>query len=127
MTTRINADLAAQLATGAALATLLQGASIEFYTGALPADPSQAPTGTLIATVDAGGDPLTFVVSGGVVEKSPTQVWRLVVGASGVLGYARIVSGSVRIDSNDFVTLESLTEATSVELVAFSIYFPTEG
>lgn len=66
---------------------------VRVYTGSLPTDANQAPTGTLVAEFTLNGDgstPLNFLAPvGGVLAKDPSVIWRATGLAVGTGGYAR--------------------------------------
>lgn len=76
---------------------------IEVYSGAQPASPDFAPTGTLLATVTNNGDTwvagssaggLTFAQYGAFVGIGAGQVWKMVVSATGTAGWFRLVGSA---------------------------------
>lgn len=75
-------------AMGAALATNIgSGALIRIYTGAKPATPETAASGTLLATVTISG---SFTSTGGVLTAAdPAQVTPV---AAGTAGYFRLLT-----------------------------------
>lgn len=127
MTTRISPELAADMVSGVALATRLTGATIQFYTGAMPASASSAATGTLLASVETlDASPLAFEEAGNAVTKSSSQDWRLDIVAAGTIGYMRLTKDAARIDTDELPGFPALTLATELELAAFALYVPTE-
>jgi len=82
--------------TGSALATLMNGGSIEWYTGAQPASPDDAPTGTLLATFTIAATGLNFEAAAvaGTLSKAVAENWTAVAAATGTPGYFRMVSST---------------------------------
>lgn len=71
-------------------AALWNGGKVEIYSGGQPADPDDAPTGTLICTINLPTP--AFSVVGPTVSK--TGVWSGVAGASATAGWARVYNAA---------------------------------
>lgn len=69
---------------------------IKIYTGAEPASPNDAATGTLLCTISNNSTVtgLTFAAtaSGGVISKNGSETWSGVNAATGTAGYFRFVA-----------------------------------
>lgn len=71
------------------VADLFAGGTLEIYSGAQPADPNSAPSGTLLATIDLP-DPAFGAAAGGVISKSGT--WQGSVVSTATAGWGRFIS-----------------------------------
>lgn len=72
-----------------AFGDLFNGGILQIRTGAQPADPDSAASGTLLAEIDLPADAFNGA-SGGVITK--LGVWSEIAVASGVAGWARFIS-----------------------------------
>jgi hypothetical protein len=82
--------------TGESLGDSLAGGKIQIYSGAPPASPDDAPTGTLLneyTSSDSGSFDLDFeaALDSGALIKDTTQTWSGTSVAGGVGGYFRYV------------------------------------
>lgn len=85
----------------AAMPPLFAGGAIMIYTGAQPASPHLAPTGTLLGYVTDGGGAYTVgsatnglhiaLSTGGFWIPEPTEDWAIRGVATGVAGWARFI------------------------------------
>lgn len=67
------------------------GATFEIWTGSQPADPDDAPTGTLLVSIDNGGSGVTWGdATDGVISKTSGETWTGVCVATGTAGYFRL-------------------------------------
>jgi len=71
------------------LGSLFDGGSLEIYTGTQPADPNDAPSGTLLVQIDVPS-PAFGAAVGGVISKAGT--WQEVAVGTGSAGWARLIS-----------------------------------
>lgn len=69
------------------LGTQFDGGTLEIRTGAKPADPDSAATGTLLCTINLT-NPAFQAASGGAISKN--GVWNGTAVAAGVAGYGRM-------------------------------------
>lgn len=82
-------------------------AEIRIYSGAAPATADAAATGTLLCSVKAGSNGVTFAdAANGIILKTPGESWAGTISNSGALsaGYYRLVEGSVD-DGSDSTSL----------------------
>ncbi|NJN64866.1 MAG: hypothetical protein HC882_08270 [Acidobacteria bacterium] len=111
MATRLSTQAANDVADGG-LDTLFNGAFLDVYTGAQPADPNAAPTGTLLGTIDLSADWLTTAVNG---VKSKNGTWSGLAIANGTAGWARFRRGS---DSGGLSTVDTRIDvAVGAEII----------
>lgn len=99
MAIRLSTGLRNALLDANPLNAALAGAKIEYYTGAQPASPDDAATGTLLLTIDNAGAGINFAATAvnGVLSKSATETWSAAAAASGTAGWFRI---SLLADTN---------------------------
>jgi hypothetical protein len=77
---------------------LMDGGKVRIFTGAAPASPNDAESGTLLVTIqsDDVGDNLcdfdAVLPAAGQIEKESTQVWSANAVATGTAGYFRYVA-----------------------------------
>lgn len=104
MTVRVSTGFKGLILGPTAFDAIFNGGRILVYSGAPPASPDLAATGTLLGEITAGGLPwvangvqggLQFVRSGMWVLKDPAQGWRLRATANGVAGYFRLVGKAI--------------------------------
>lgn len=77
------------------LAEVFAGGNIKIYTGTQPTNPSDAPTGTLLVTIDNSGTGLTFGdAASGSVSKTSGETWEGTAGATGTAGWARLCTAT---------------------------------
>lgn len=105
--------------------------TIEIRTGTQPADPDDAPTGTLLVTIDLPADALT-PASGGTITKQGN--WYGTITTSGTAGWARFISAdttktfdvSVGESLADLIIDEAeLVEDETANIVAFTFTVPS--
>lgn len=110
-----------------ALGNLFNGGKLELRTGAQPADPDTAATGTLLAEIELPAD--AFGVSAdGVITKLGT--WNGVALATATVGWGRFYSADVaktfdvsvaESGADLIIDEEDMVEDTVVSVVAFQI------
>lgn len=71
------------------LGGLFDGGTLEIYSGSQPADPNDAPAGSLLVTIDLPSPAFNAAV-GGVISKAGT--WQDVATGAGTAGWARMIS-----------------------------------
>ena len=65
--------------------------NVKIYTGTQPTDPDDAPTGTLLVTINNGGTGITFGdAADGVLSKTVGETWSGVGADTGTAGYFRL-------------------------------------
>lgn len=74
-----------------AYTALWAAGTLKIYTGAQPADPDDAASGTLLATIDLP-NPAFAAAAAGVAAKS--GVWSVVAADTGTAGYARMTNAA---------------------------------
>lgn len=75
------------------LGEIFRGGNIKIYSGTQPTSPNDAPTGTLLVTIDNGGTGFTFNdAASGSVAKASAETWSGTCGATGTAGWARMVT-----------------------------------
>ena len=96
MAFKFSTGLRDSMLTGSGLSALMNGGSIMWYTGAQPASPDDAPTGTLLATFTIPTTGLNFEAAAvaGTLSKAAAENWTAVAAASGTPGYFRMVSAT---------------------------------
>ena len=76
--------------------TIFAAGFLKLYTGAAPASPDDAATGTLLSTIsiNAGGTGTNFDTAAvaGVLSKAPAEIWSGVNAATGTAAYYRHVA-----------------------------------
>jgi hypothetical protein len=100
------------------LKTDLTDGVIHFYTGAQPASPDDAVSGTLVATVTlaagawTAGSPtngLEFAAPvGATIDKASAEEWKFIAVAAGTIGWGRFVSNSASDTGASSTTLKRL-------------------
>lgn len=102
-------------AMGTTLATQIgAGATIQIRSGAVPASPETAATGTLLATVTISG---SFTSSGGVLTAADPAAASVV--ATGTAGYFRVLtSGARAVMDGDVGTTGASMNLSSTSLVS---------
>lgn len=81
--------------------SLFDGGTLEIYTGAQPADPNSAASGSLLCTITLP-NPAFGAASGGIITKTGT--WSDTAGASGTAGWARFISSDTNKTMDAAVT-----------------------
>ena len=103
MTLRVSTKFKEQILGPVSFAAIFNMGKIEVYSGAQPANPDFAPTGTLLATVTNNGDTwvagssaggLTFTQYGAFVAIGFGQNWRMKATVSGTAGWFRLVGST---------------------------------
>lgn len=111
MTLRLSTGLVNGLIVTDCLKDLIEGSSnagfyIDIYTGARPASPDAAATGTKLARITAAAGAKMHleaaVTSAGSIPKETTETWAGTGLANGTAGYFRVVT-----DSDDGTTLST--------------------
>lgn len=82
---------------------LFDGGTLEIYTGTQPADPNDAPSGSLLVTINIP-TPAFGAAVGGTIAKSGT--WQEVATGTGAAGWARMISADTN-KSVDIAVSES--------------------
>lgn len=95
------------------------------YTGSQPADPDDAPTGTLLVTVKNGSSGVTFGDAvDGYLSKTVGESWTGVGVASGTAGWFRLVApGDLGTDNETDCRLDGAVSTSSGELNFSSLVF----
>lgn len=77
-----------------AIQDVFDGGYVKIYSGTQPSSPDDAPSGTLLVTIDSNtGDGLHFDdATGGVLTKKATETWSGTAVASGNAGWFRLVA-----------------------------------
>ncbi len=130
MTVRITELCAQRLAAGTTFAAQFNGGTIQVYEGPLPIAAELAPGGTLLGTVknQVNADP-QYVLDGSTFTLDPSDVWRVVLTATGTPGFLRFTPnvsnpGSVLVTDQHNLPLVT-TIAQAVELNSFYVTFST--
>lgn len=141
MTIRLSTGLSnAVLGTGSMQATLA-ASKLEIFSGAQPTTADDAPTGTLLATIDLGGAGLNFDNPvGNVLSKAAAEVWSAVAAATGTAGWYRLslladtgavsttaprLDGAVAVSNSDMnISNTAITAGATQTVDSFSITLP---
>lgn len=101
MTLQVSTGFTSRILGPIAFETIFNGGAIAIYTGEQPEDANQAPTGTLLGYVSAGGaawtpdsslNGLSFVRAGQWAGKNPAQAWAITPAAAGTAGWFRLLT-----------------------------------
>lgn len=77
------------------LQSIFLGGTIKIYSGTQPTNPSDAPTGTLLVTIDnASGDLVWNNATAGSISKPTGDTWEGTCGSTGTAGWARLVTAT---------------------------------
>ncbi|MCE5212521.1 MAG: hypothetical protein LLG40_13340 [Deltaproteobacteria bacterium] len=81
---------------------MFQGGFIGIFSGAQPADPNQAETGSLLAVVSSssGTNGIGFGTEGSGALPKDSGIWSGIVGTAGVAGWFRLYSADKPMGSN---------------------------
>jgi hypothetical protein len=101
----------AVLKTGSIKSVLETGTAtaIKIFSGSPPADADAAETGTLLVTINSGGNGVTFADpgTGTTIQKTAAETWSGTVGTSGTASYFRMVrSGDTGASSSTQVRIQ---------------------
>lgn len=81
--------------------SVFNGGNVKVYSGTQPADPDDAPTGTLLVTINNGGTGITFGnASDGVLSKGSGETWSGTVTATGTAGWFRLCQAGDGADAD---------------------------
>lgn len=71
------------------------GGNLKIYTGTQPTNPSDAPTGTLLVTIDNSGTGITWDdAAAGAIAKPSGETWEGTAASSGVAGWCRLCTAT---------------------------------
>ena len=96
MTVKISTGARNKVLDNGSWKALFAAGFLKIYTGAEPASPDDAVTGTLLCTISisSGGTGVNFdtAAAAGVLSKAPAEVWSGVNAATGTAAYFRHVA-----------------------------------
>jgi hypothetical protein len=118
MALRLSTGLANTILGTSAMQTALAGAALEIYSGTQPLSADDAPTGTLLVTIDNGGLGLNFDAPvGNQISKAVAETWSGVAAATGTAGWFRIrLPADTGAVSTTDVRLDGAVAITGAEL-----------
>ena len=101
--------------------------NIKIYTGTQPTDPDDAPTGTLLVTVNNGGTGITFGdAADGVLSKTSGETWTGVGAADGTAGWFRLCAyGDLGTDNETDCRIDGSVATSGGQLNFSSLAFTT--
>lgn len=86
------------ISMGRSIQDIFETGQILIYSGTQPTSPNDAPTGTLLVTIDSNvgdGTGITFDdAAAGVLTKAAAETWSGICGADGTAGWARLLTES---------------------------------
>ena len=141
MTIRLSTGLSNAVLGTASMRATLASAKLDIYTGAQPTTADDAPTGTLLATIDLGGAGINFDAPvGNVLSKAAAEVWSAVAIATGTAGWFRLslltdtgavstteprLDGAIAVSNSDMnISNTAITTGATQTVDSFSITLP---